>query len=88
MQALWKGQEFNYKGGEPAFKRYAEQWKIDIADAREGPKYVKFEDVTFAPIGNYDRLIDMAKEYDFIKEPLTADQRKELVNIIYDPGKN
>jgi NitT/TauT family transport system substrate-binding protein len=88
MQALWKGQEFNYKGGEPAFARYAEQWKLDIAVVRDGPKYVKFEDVTFAPIGNYDRLLEMAKEYDFIKEPLTADQRKELVSIIYDPSKN
>jgi NitT/TauT family transport system substrate-binding protein len=87
MQALWQGQEFNYKAGEPAFKRYAEHWKIDIADAREGPKYVKMEDVTFSPIGNYDRLLEMAKEYNFIKEPLTAEQKKTLVDIIYEPAK-
>jgi NitT/TauT family transport system substrate-binding protein len=87
MQALWQGQEFNYKGGEPAFQRYAEQWKIDIADAREGPKYVKFEDVSFAPIGHLDRLIEMAHEYEFIKEPMTAEQRKALVEIVYDPSK-
>jgi NitT/TauT family transport system substrate-binding protein len=88
MQALWKGQEFNYKGGEKAFQRYAERWKVDIEDARKGPEYVKLQDVTFAPIGNYDQLLEMAKEYDFIKEPLTAEQKKGLVNLIYDPGKS
>jgi NitT/TauT family transport system substrate-binding protein len=88
MQALWKGQEFNYKGGERAFQRYAEQWKVDIEDARKGPEYVKFEDVTFAPIGNYDRLLEMAREYDFIKEPLTAEQKKGLVDLIHTPGKS
>jgi len=87
MQALWKGQEFNYKGGERAFQRYADQWKIDIAEARKGPEYVKLEDVSFAPIGNYERLLEMAKEYDFIKEPMTAAQAKGLVDIIYDPMK-
>jgi NitT/TauT family transport system substrate-binding protein len=87
MQALWQGQEFNYKGGEPAFKRYAEQWKVGIEDARKGPEYVKFEDVTFSPIGNYDQLLAMAQEYNFIKEPLTAEQKKNLVDMIYDPSK-
>lgn len=87
MQALWKGQEFNYKGGERAFQRYAEQWKIDVAEARKGPEYVKIEDVTFAPIGNYEQLLVMAKEYDFIKEPLTPAQGKDMINILYDPMK-
>ena len=54
----------------------------------KGPQFVKFEDVSFAPIGNYDQPLEMAKEYDFIKEPLTAEQKKGLVNLIHHPGKS
>ena len=87
LRALWQGQEFNYKGGEKAFERYAKTWNVAIEDAREGPKYVKYEDVTFAPIGNLPTLLKMAKEYDFIKEDMTPDQAKGLVDIVYDPMK-
>ena len=87
MRALWQGQEFNYKGGEKAFQRYANAWKVAVEDARQGPKYVRYEDVTFAPIGNFALLLKMAKEYDFIKEDLTPDKAKGMVDIVYDPMK-
>lgn len=87
MRVLWQGQEFNYKGGEKAFERYAKAWNVAIEDAREGPKYVKYQDVTFAPIGNLPLLLKMAKEYGFIKDDMTAEQAKGLVDIVYDPMK-
>ena len=50
-------------------------------------EYNRLEDVVFQPIGNLDLILALAKEYEFIKEPLTAEQKKDLVDIIYDPKK-
>ena len=87
LRAFWQGQEFNYKGGEKALERYAKTWDVNIDDAREGPKYVKYEDVTLAPIGNLALLLKLAKEYEFLKEDMTPDQAKGLVDLVYDPTK-
>lgn len=87
MRAFWKGLKFQYEGGEPALKRYANAWKLDINDAREAPKFVEWKDVTFTPIGELDSLANLALEFKRIKKPLTAAQKKALVDIVFDPAK-
>jgi NitT/TauT family transport system substrate-binding protein len=88
MKALWEGMEFNYKGGERAFERYAKQWELDIEDVKRAPEFVKIEDVTFAPIGNLDGLIQVGIDSGQLRAPLTEEQKKGLVDILYEPKVN
>jgi NitT/TauT family transport system substrate-binding protein len=85
MRAFWRGTLFNYLGGERAIKRYADQMKIDIQDARKAPEFVTFESVAFAPIGNVPLLMKLAQEDKFIKQPLTKKQIDQMIDIVYDP---
>jgi NitT/TauT family transport system substrate-binding protein len=86
MRAIWKGQQYNFSG-DKAIARFADHWKIELADAMLAKDFFKAEEHTFAPIGKLDGLLDLALQNGFIKEPLTAEQKKGLVTIIYDPSK-
>ena len=86
QRAHWKGM-LNLFNSEAAVKRYADRWGIDFADAKQmAGKYTLLKDVTFAPIGRVDDLIKLSIEYDMMKETLTDQQKKDLIDIVYDPG--
>jgi NitT/TauT family transport system substrate-binding protein len=87
MRALWKGVKFNYEGGERAFKRYADKWSLDLADARRGPEFTPLKDVSYTPI-NLDGVMELAVEEKMMAAPLKPDQLKKLVNVVYDPAKD
>jgi NitT/TauT family transport system substrate-binding protein len=87
MRAIWKGQQYNF-GGQKAITRYAEHWKIDIEDAKRAGEFFKIEDSTFSPIGKFDDILRLAVEFGMIKEPLTAEQRQGLVDIVYNSPRN
>jgi len=86
MRAIWKGEEFAMTDPR-APARFAEKWKLDPEDTKAAWDYNKLADVAYAPIGELDRIIALAQEYGFIKEPLTAEQKAGLVDIVYDPKK-
>jgi NitT/TauT family transport system substrate-binding protein len=87
MQALWEGLKFTYEGGDPAFKRYADKWKLDLEDAKAAPKFTPFNQVTFWPLGNMDHVFKLALDFKQIDKPLTDDQKKKLTTVVYDPMK-
>ena len=86
LLALWKGQQYNFTNA-AAITRYAGHWKIDIEDAKRVGEFYKLEDFNFAPLGNLDAVLDLAREYDFVKEPLSADAVKKMVDLLYDPRR-
>lgn len=85
MKAMWRGLEFQYKGGDRAIERYAKEWGMDVADARRGPDFVKWDEVSFSPIGELDRLIQIALDTQQIREPLTNEQKKQLIDYVWLP---
>jgi NitT/TauT family transport system substrate-binding protein len=87
MQALWEGLKFTYEGGDPAFKRYAEKWKLELDDAKAAPKFTPFNQVTFWPLGDMDHVLKLAQEFKQIDKPLTDAQKKDLQTVVYDPMK-
>ena len=56
-------------------------------DARRAPEYTPLKDVTYTPL-NMDGVMQLAVEEKMINEPLTAEQKKKLVDIVYDPAKD
>ena len=86
MRAIWKGQQFNMSG-EKAVARWAEHWKYTAEDAKDVYRYNAIDDLRFAPLGGLDTILALAKEHDYIKEPLSEQEKKGLVTIVYDPGK-
>jgi NitT/TauT family transport system substrate-binding protein len=84
MRAIWKGQVFAMTDPR-APRRFAEKWQLDPEDTKRAMEFNRLDDLSFQPIGNLDLILALAKEYDFIKEPLTAEQKKNLIDIVYDP---
>jgi len=86
MRAIWKGQQFAF-GNPDAPIRFAKHWNLDVEDSKRASEFIKIEDAAYAPIGDLDGIIRLAIAYDFIKEPLTEAQKKDLIDILYDPAR-
>lgn len=86
MRAHWKGIKFMYEGGEPALKRYAEKWDLNLDDVKRAPEFTPLKDVTYTPV-NIDELIQLAVDQKMISEPLTEEQKAKFVDVVYDPDK-
>jgi NitT/TauT family transport system substrate-binding protein len=84
-----KALHFTYgpEGGE-ALKLFADLNQMDIATAQEVVKYFgTLEANELTPIAGVDDAIAQTMEFGLIKEPLTAAQKAELIDIVYDPKK-
>ena len=85
QRAYWKGIESLYKDPEAA-NRFAEKWKLDPADAKRAGEFTPIRDVNYSPLGKMAEMEKLAIEYNMLKEPMTAEQKKNLVDIVWDPG--
>ena len=83
MRALNKGlvHLFTKPDGIP---RYAKHWNVDPEDAKSAYDYFSLEIARFSPIGNLDGLLKMAQEYGFLKEPVTPEEAKKMIDIVYE----
>ena len=87
MRAYHKALEWQYDNPGPAFRRWADSEKLDPELVMEAPKYIPKSTVSLVPVGNLDGNIQLAVEFKMLPAPLTDAQKKELVDIVYDPGK-
>lgn len=83
MRALWKGEEYMFSKPD-AIPRFGKYWNIAPEDANQALDYFKLERHRFAPIGNVDGLPKMAQEYGFLKEPVTPEQAKKMIDVVYE----
>jgi len=86
MRALWKGQLYNFSG-EKALRRYAEHWKLDYEEVKDVGKFFALDDVRYGMPGKFDELLKLGQEYDFLKQPLTPEQRQKVVTIVFESPK-
>lgn len=86
MRALYRGQQhlFTQPDGIP---RYAAHWNLELEDAKSAYDYFSLEITRFSPIGNLDGLLQMAQEYGFLKEPVTAAEARNMIDIVYETPK-
>jgi NitT/TauT family transport system substrate-binding protein len=87
MQALWEGLKYTYEGGAPAFKQYADKWKLELDDARAAPKFTPYKSVTFWPLGNMDHVYKLAQQFKQIDKPPTDAEKKSIQAVVFDPEK-
>lgn len=75
-----------YANPEPAAKMYADLSKVSIEVAREAMKYYSRAALAFAPIKGLDESVKQAIQFKFIDKAPSADQLKEMVDIVYQPS--
>lgn len=86
--AHFKAVDFVYRSGtDAALKQFAEDNKMDIVVARDSLKYYKHEYHAPLPIHGLETANRQAVAFNLIDRPLTPDQLKELVEVVYDPRK-
>lgn len=86
--AYQKSVDAIYANLDGALKRFAEDNKLEPETVREASRY--FGDKAthlIAPLKSLDEAVKQAVEFGLINEPLTEAQKKELVDIVYDPSK-
>ena len=89
MAANQKAVDWLFDGHlEEAAQILADDSKLDIAVAREGAKFFKKEHFAIAPIRGLEKAMAQAVDHGIIKDPLTPDQLREMVDIVYQPGTN
>ena len=66
---------------------YAKFAEIDIADATETRKLYSYEIHQVAKLRSLDLVMQQAIESKFIANPLTEAELKELIDLVYVPGK-
>lgn len=83
LRATWKGMEFQYQLTDRGVKRYADKWGLDPQDIKDAPKFIPFHTVTYQPFGNLEGLIRTAIELKMLREPLTDQQKKDLIDFVW-----
>lgn len=86
--AYQKSVDAVYADLDGALKQFAEDNKLEFETLKQASKYFgDNESHLIAPLKNFDEAVKQALEFGLIKEPLTEAQKKELVDIVYDPSK-
>jgi NitT/TauT family transport system substrate-binding protein len=89
QMAYQKSVDSIYADLDGALKRFAEENKLEFETVRQASQY--FGDKAthlIAPLKNFDEAVRQTLEFGLINEPLTEAQKKELVDIVYDPSKS
>ncbi|MBS0247881.1 MAG: ABC transporter substrate-binding protein [Proteobacteria bacterium] len=79
--------DWAYANPEQSLQAYAALNKIDLASARKGMTFYKRETLAFGPPSHFETVMGQAVTAKFIEKPLTADQMKALIDIVYTPGQ-
>ena len=74
------------EGKDEAIARFAKYNKLDPEFAREAAGFYKKEAISVAPFKGLDKAVSLAVDHKMIKEPLTEAQKKEILDIVYDPA--
>lgn len=80
-----QGVDWAYANQDKAGARFAEAMKATPEMAKEAIKFYPKESLTVAPIRGVDKMVALSVQYNFLKEPLTEAQLKELIDIVYTP---
>lgn len=76
-----------YADLDTALKRFAEDSKLEFETVRQASRYFgDKEKHLIAPIKNFDEAVRQTLEFGFIGEPPTEAQKKEMIDIVYDPS--
>lgn len=79
--------DWAYANQAESAKMYATLNKVDASIAAKGLAFYKRETLAFGPIRELNTVIRQAVESKFIDKALTPAQIKDLVDIVYTPGK-
>ena len=79
--------DWAYAHPDDAAKMYATINKIDLPVAKKGMEFYKRDTLALGPMSGFDTMVQQAVETKVLSKPLTAEQKKDLVDIVYDPKK-
>ncbi len=88
MQGYHRALDWMYgPGKDEATRRFAKINKLPLERAKAAVAFYNRAQNRLTPIGNLDEAVRLAVQYKRIKKPLTAAQKAELVQIVFDPNK-
>jgi NitT/TauT family transport system substrate-binding protein len=80
IAALGKGREYNYT--DDGIKAYAKRWNIDYQDAKRAPEFAPRETTEINTIFGFERLVQLAYELKYIKEPLPMKKAMGMLDLV------
>jgi NitT/TauT family transport system substrate-binding protein len=80
IAGLQKGREYNYTDAGVA--AYAKRWNIEPQDAKRAPEFAPPETTEINEIFGFEKLIKLAYELKYIKEPLSMDKANGMLDLV------
>ena len=80
-----QGVDWAYANQDQAAARFAKAMDVTPEMAKDAIKFYPKESLKVSPIRELDKIVSLAVQYKFLKEPLTQAQLKELIDIVYVP---
>ena len=80
-----QGVDWAYANQDKSSERFAKAMDVTPEMARAAIKFYPKESLKVAPIRDIEKIVALAVQYKFLKEPLTQAQLKELIDIVYVP---
>jgi NitT/TauT family transport system substrate-binding protein len=80
IAGLGKGREYNYTDAGVA--AYAKRWNIELEDARRAPEFAPKDTTEINTIFGFEKLVKLAYELKYIKEPLPMDKAKGMLDLV------
>jgi len=87
LETLDKCIDWAYANKGESSKFYGELNKVDAKIAEKGIAFYNRKTLAFGPIKGMDQTMKQAVEGKFLTKPLTADELKDLVDIVYTTKK-
>jgi NitT/TauT family transport system substrate-binding protein len=87
MMGFAQGIDWAYANQDQSVPRFAKAMgDVTPEMAKEAIQFYPKEALKIAPIQGVDKMVALSVQYNFLKEPLTEAQLKELIDIVYTPG--
>jgi NitT/TauT family transport system substrate-binding protein len=87
MRGYSQALDWMYTAKEEATRSFAKHAELSLDDAKDAIAFYDRKALEPAPIGDFDKTVAEAVELKFIDRPLSPDQARAIVDLVYDPRK-
>lgn len=87
MRGYSQALDWMYTAKDEATRSFAKHAELSLDDAKDTIAFYDRKALEPAPIGDFDKTVAEAVELKFIDQPLSPEQARAIVDLVYDPGK-
>lgn len=85
MRGYKRALDWMYTAKDEAARSFAKHAKLELEDAKDTIAFYDKKSLEPVPVGEFDKTVAETVELKFIDRPLTPEQARAIVDLVYDP---